>query len=135
MAMLGKPRLFCDCSGDKGRVKQQARPECDINAMVARARNGAMLPMRTGAFYFDCTTVPPDFQAAQDFFVEAQRKFDALPAQVRLRFKNAPQNLVEFVSDPANAVACREMGLLPPLPPTEIKPPEDKPAAPKSGDK
>lgn len=130
MSMYGVKRLFCDCSRDKGRVKQQARPECDINAMVARARNGAMVPMRKGAFYFDCTTVPSSYQEAQEFFLDVDRRFDRLPADVRLKFDNQPSKLVKFVEDASNIEECRKLGLLPPTPPA-IKPPEDKPAAPK----
>ena len=70
----------------------------------------------------------PDFQSAMNAVIGAQRSFDALPANVRKRFANSPQALMEFMSDPENRDEAVRLGLV--NPPSASSSPTPEGAAP-----
>ena len=120
------------------RTKQADEPNCDINRMVARARQGAVVNGRSGTpMYIDMTTMLVDYQDCQNRMLAAQAYFDRLPATVRFRFRNNPGEMLDFLSRPENVQECVKLGLLPEsaipsTPPVEsptegnVAPPPDK---------
>lgn len=50
-------------------------------------------------------------KVAQHILIDAQEKFDALPASIRKRFDNNPLNMVEFCKDPENHEEGVKLGL------------------------
>lgn len=126
--------LEFDPEHDPSYTQQQFAAECDINNIIAQYEVTGMLhhsnphqPLQGDFSEFGPST---DFIAAQNYLVEAQAAFDALPAKVRDRFANDPAKLLDFVNDPSNDYEARKLGLLNPVPET---PPETPPTP--SGDK
>lgn len=87
--------------------------ECDINHIVKKfIKTGQITHLaRRQGFYGDQSQIP-DFQNAMDTVTKAQQAFDALPAHLRKRFANSPQELVEFLKDPKNREEAITLGLL-----------------------
>jgi len=115
MGMLNNRRdHVVDCSNSPSRTKQANRKACDINHIVARARNGGVVSGNAKVpMYIDVTNMPADYFTAVNQIRAAQDMFDRYPAKLRARFGYNPGKLIEFVSDPKNAQECVKLGLLP----------------------
>lgn len=112
-----------ECS-EESMTQQQFKEECDINTIVQRFGLTGELPdgirMPT---YGDFSGVG-DFQTAANLVVAAKEEFMRLPANIRERFYNDPQKLLEFVSDEKNRDEAIRLGIV-------EKPPEvDRGGAP-----
>lgn len=113
-----------DCSVEPSLTKQEFKDDCDINRIVARfiQSGGTVLDSVNNlqAVYGDFSNIP-DFTAMQAFVADAYSAFYQLPAELRYKFKNDPQKLIDFVNDPVNEAKAVELGLLakPEQPPAE----------------
>lgn len=101
----------------QGRTKQSFKDECDINQIMARFLATGVLPdtlnPRTPQ-YIDATGF--DFDVAMNLVAEASSSFALLPAKIREQFDHDPGSFLDFVADPKNGPALREMGLTTQLP-------------------
>lgn len=98
---------------DKSLARQEFRDETDINTIVERfLKTGQMPESPVVPQYGDFTNVY-DFQSAMNAYRKGQESFDALPAKIRARFHNNPQELLEFAADPDNTDEAIKLGLLP----------------------
>lgn len=91
--------------------------ETDINNIVARYEKTGMLPMsnkRGTGIYADVSNLP-DLLGAAILLKESQDIFDQLPSRLREKFKNSPQNMIDFISDPKNQKEALSLGLIVPL--------------------
>lgn len=102
---------------DAGFTQQSFREECDINEIVRRfgligeLPDGISMP-QSGDF-----TGVTDFHTAMEVVVKAQEAFMRLPADVRYRFANDPQRVLEFLADAGNRDEAVKLGIV-------SKPPE-----------
>ena len=105
------------CCEDESKTQQQFADETDINTIVRRFGLTGQLPDNvTMPQYADYEGVF-DFQTAMNTMMEAERSFMQLPADVRARFENSPQKLLEFCENSANIDEARKWGLVPPAEP------------------
>jgi len=113
------------------RTQQHQSDEADINLIVKRFGVTGQLPIRNQLppLTEDFTEVF-DFHSAQQLIREATEAFNALPADVRLRFSNDPGAFVDFSSDPDNLPELRKMGLAAPEIVPEPTPPAPAPTPP-----
>ena len=107
-------RLFMN--DEPSMTIQSAADETDINVMIARYQ-------KTGSFH-GSTNMPtvrpdfgdfvavPDYQNAMNILIQAQDQFAALPAQIRDRFANSPENYLAFLSDSSNKEEAIKLGLV-----------------------
>lgn len=84
-------------------TQQHQKHDADINVIVERFRVTGMAPVRLEKFNLEVFDGVFDYQTAMNTVVEAQREFLNVPAKIRARFENDPQQFAAFVSDPANA--------------------------------
>lgn len=101
------------CEGE-GLTKQSFAEEVDINTIVRRFGLTGELPVNRRMPSFGDFTGVFDYQSAMNAVVAARESFDALPAQVRKRFHDDPQEFVEFCSDKDNLDEARKLGMVPP---------------------
>lgn len=100
--------LSCD---DPSLTVQSDMEDADINVIVRRFGvtgelvGGVRLPS-----YADYDQVF-DFRTAQQALIDARDAFMELPARLRARFDNDPQQFLEFVVDPANVDEAVALGL------------------------
>lgn len=101
-------------------TKQEFKDETDINILMARYEKDGIPPGLTTASpsYIDCTDIP-DLRTALDIFIDAEKAFMSLSAQVRKEFDNDPLKFVDFADNKDNLPKMREWGLAPPEPEPE----------------
>lgn len=111
--------LYCD---DPSLTQQNFAAECDINMIVKRAAAGGELTHvnpRPGQ-YGDFSNIP-DYREAFEVVKRANALFMGMDWQVRERFGNDPQRMVQFLQDPKNRDEAIKLGL--------VKAPEPSPKA------
>lgn len=104
-------RVQRHCPGGS-KVQQQFRDECDINNIVARFNGGQMPTMAaTEPFYGDISNVP-DYQTALNTKIDVEKRFFNLSPELRAKFDNNPQKLLNFISDDKNLAEAIKLGLV-----------------------
>lgn len=101
------------------KTQQQFKDECDINRIVKQFAGNGILPIGNPATPLDPDTFYgiTDFQSAQNAVRRGKEAFAALPSNIRSQFQNDPQLFVDFVLNPDNIEAVRDLGLAPKLEP------------------
>ena len=105
------PGLECGAS----MTFQHFKDECDINTIVSRYPNGVTPydDRKDSGIYGDFSdTELFDFRATQEKIIEAENRFNALPANVRSRFSNNPAQLLDFLNDSSNYDEAVKLGLI-----------------------
>lgn len=102
-------------------VQSQAE-DADINVLMARyGLTGRMPENPKVPMYGDFSEIT-DYRSALAAIERAQAGFQELPANVRARFENNPQLLLEFCSNDGNRAEAEKLGLLKALQPTPVSP-------------
>lgn len=100
-------------TGTETEVVQSAKDDADINVIVRRFRVTGYLPTAAKLPTYGDFTGVSDYRTAMDAVRKAAEGFMELPASIRERFGNDPQQLLEFCSKPANQEELRKLGLAP----------------------
>jgi len=108
---------------DISKTQQQFKDECDINTIVRLFGITGKLPENVHAPTFGDFFEVDDFHSAQNAVRNAAESFMRLPANVRERFGNDPQQLIVFVSDDRNRKEAEALGLVFTPPPSLSHPP------------
>lgn len=122
---------------DKSLAQQQFVEESDINYIAERFKLNGTIPLMPDGFVWGAAMENVfDYQTAMNAVVAGDRAFMQLPAKIRARFQNNPQQLMEFLADKDNELEARKLGLLKPLEPAQTTttggtpiPPKEPPAA------
>lgn len=107
-------------------ARQEFKKDCDINEIIKKyKKTGQITHMASHAGkYLDLTEVG-DYMDSMNKVIQAKSAFDALPSELRNRFKNDPALLLEFVHDAKNYDEAAKLGLVP-----ERQKPVEKPQTP-----
>ena len=100
------------------RTQQQHKDECDVNLIIAKYKKTGLithLNKNPGA-YSDLTEIPSYTEALQTI-ITASDAFNALPSDFRYELHNDPQELINFLKNPANDERAIKLGL-------KVKPPK-----------
>lgn len=83
------------------RTKQEFRDECDINKIMSRYEKTGILNHvnKYQGQYGDFSNVTT-YEDAFDQLQKANEMFMTLPARVREKFQNEPQNFIKYMEDP-----------------------------------
>lgn len=119
----------------KTRVKASFQNESNINTIVKKYNPKLLMQQAIDVSLYNDFSKITDLHSAQNIILEAQQKFNVLPAHIRKAFDNDPQKLVETFQDPKGTEKLIELGLIPrtttdedtkPTPKEEPNPPEAK---------
>lgn len=107
---------------------QSQKKDCDINVILDRYKETGYLvdPLHQGTrkpVFGDFTEVP-DYQGCLDLIREADARFMELPAAVRDRFGNNPQEIFDFIANENNREEAIKLGLI--SPPTTVPKKEEE---------
>ena len=100
-----------DCQ-DPSLAQQQSKDDVDINVLLERFKITGVMPQSVVLPSYGDFTGVADYRSAQDAVLRAKNAFMDLPAQLRSRFDNDPQKLLEFVSDEKNRAEAVRLGLV-----------------------
>lgn len=100
------------------KVQQHHKDAADVSLIVSRhlkqpisQRSAGIAPHGNRQPIFgDFSNI--DYHGMMNQVVQIDQTFMRLPSRVRNRFKNRPEMLIQFVSDPANAAEALKMGLI-----------------------
>lgn len=102
--------LVCDPKDDY--AQQQFKDECDINEIVRRFGLTGQMPEDVRVPVSGDFTDVMDYESAMLAVRKADEAFMELPAEVRARFHNDPQELMVFVEDGRNLPEAEKLGLI-----------------------
>lgn len=114
MSMYGQKITELDCLAfGPSMTKQSFRKECDIDSIVAKAKNEGFIPVMNGGepFYGDVSNVV-GYKEALDTVRDAEGLFGQFDASIRERFKNDPGELISFLEDQNNKEEAIKLGLI-----------------------
>lgn len=136
---IASERHGLDCP-EKTLTQQQFAEEVNINTIVERFGVTGELPENIRVPQEGDFEGVTDYQTAMNIVRAAQEAFMEMPAGVRARFHNNPQEFLEFTNDPANRDEAARLGILaPPKVPDEPMKvrvvPDPAAVAPGNGDK
>lgn len=95
-------------------AQQHYRDECDINNILRQFNITGMLPESALSPKYGDFTGISDYKTALDRVIAADEEFMSLPAQLRARFNNDANELIEFLENEENRVEAENLGLLEP---------------------
>ncbi|WNK15009.1 MAG: internal scaffolding protein [Microvirus sp.] len=96
---------------DPSLTQQQFLHETDINTIVNIFMKTGHLPDQTSMpQYLDYEGIF-DFQSAMNVVRQADENFMTMPASIRARFHNSPQEFLEFFANPDNVQEAIRLGL------------------------
>lgn len=93
-------------------TKQEFTQEVNINNIVAKYVQTGELPFSSREPVYADVTKLPDYHEARNIVAKAEQTFEAFPAQVREKFKNDPQEMFKWASDPNNLKEAINAGLI-----------------------
>jgi len=104
--------LSCE---DESLALQSAEEESNINTIVRRFGLTGQLPGQVAMPRYGDFTNIPDFHTAMNLIRHTQDEFMRIPAEIRARFANDPQRLMEFLEDEGNRDEAVKLGLVNPV--------------------
>lgn len=97
---------------DESLTEQEHLEETDINYIAERFMKTGMMPhVLKMPTYGDFSGIF-DFQSAMNIIQEAKQEFMSLPAKIRARFNNDPNELIKFIEDPDNKDEAIRLGFI-----------------------
>jgi phage internal scaffolding protein len=116
-------------TGGPVKTEQHHQDAVNVNTIMRKAFQTGMLPQKSNAFYGDFSNVV-DFQTAQNAIKAAEQAFYTVPAEIRKRFENSPQKLLEFLEDADNREEAMDLGLIERPPVEDVEEPSGVPSEP-----
>jgi phage internal scaffolding protein len=101
--------LHCE---DASLAQQHFKEECDINTILQKFNITGLLPEQTLSPRYGDFTGIGDYHTAMNRVIAVQEEFEALPAQIRARFENDQQQLIEFLDNSENRPEAEKLGLV-----------------------
>lgn len=116
---IGRPieeRPFALHFKDESLTQQHAKDSCDINKIMERyLRKGVIDHVnRRQPEYGE--VIAGDYRVWMDKLNAVQEMFMELPAEIRKRFENKPEEFLAYVQDPSNAGELEKLGMATPRP-------------------
>lgn len=98
---------------DLSLTQQNQKEEADINTIIRRFGLTGHLPENPRMPSYGDYTGIGTYQEALNAVKQADAAFMALPAEMRYRFENNPENLLQFIADDNNREEAERLGLVP----------------------
>ena len=98
---------------EETRTQQHFKEQCDINRIVKTYAKTGLVPGNVRAPMAEDFYGIVDFHTAMNAVRRGEEAFMELPAELRSRFHNDPQEYVEFCLDKENLDELVQMGLAP----------------------
>ena len=100
-------------------ARQEFADECDINNLMKKYTYN-QIPDIPGTVSEFSQVI--DFQEMMQATIHVRTQFDSLPPNIRQRFQNDPQDLINFLGDSKNREEAIKLGLVDPKPEPTIDP-------------
>lgn len=112
-------------NNEPSMAQEHFKDEVDINNIMKKYQKVGIsynhLPQSSKGLYGDFTAVKT-FEQAHQAILDTEKNFSTLPSQIRKRFDNNPQQLINFLNDKQNRDEAIQLGLIPKPPTPEPTP-------------
>jgi len=109
LAASNESGLRCE---DATRTQQHFKDETDINNILRQFNVTGVLPQKALTPRYGDFTGIGDYHTALNRVIAAEGEFMTLPAALRARFDNDPQELINFLDNPENLNEAIKLGLV-----------------------
>lgn len=117
--------LHCE---DATLTQQHFKDETDINNILRQFNITGLLPQSPLSPRYGDFTGISDYHSALNAVMAAESEFDGLPAQIRARFNNNPEELIEFLANNENLDEAISLGLVDKKPEASVQPIVESPS-------
>jgi len=93
-------------------AQQHFKDECDINNILRQFNITGLLPEAPLSPRYGDFSGITDYHSALNAVIAAEDGFMELPADLRARFLNDPENLINFLNDESNKDEAIKLGLV-----------------------
>lgn len=107
-------RRVSTINNEPTRTQRQYKDQVNVNNIIKKfKKTGSITHLRNAqqGIYADLTLIP-DYAEALMQVKHAQEAFEAIPADIRLKFNNDPNLLIDYLKDPKNKEEAIKHGLL-----------------------
>lgn len=104
--------MFDQGERSRSRTQQHYREIVNVNTIMKKAQKSGVLPVVNQESYYAEIPTSYDYKKMLDRIISIDQKFNALPADVRSKFGNDPDQILKYLKDPKNEKEARELGLL-----------------------
>ena len=112
---------------DASLTQQHQKDQADINYIIDQFNVTGVLPVSPLTPQYGDFTGVKDYQSALNAVMAMEDEFLSLPANLRARFENDPEQLMNFLANNENRQEAIELGLIEPIQQAEVAAPnEDK---------
>jgi len=109
IAASNESGLACE---EPSLAQQQFKDETDINNILRQFNITGILPESPLSPRYGDFTGIVDYHSALNAVIAAEDGFMTLPADIRARFENDPENLINFLNDDKNKDEAIKLGLI-----------------------
>ena len=106
------------------RTQQHLKDTTDINKIIARyKKTGEITHLNSNTGVYRDMHQIPDYETAMNTIIDANQKFEELPAKIREKFQFNPGNLISYLQNEKNREEAIELGLVKkpvPVPKNEV---------------
>lgn len=117
-----RSKTFSTANTEESMTQKGDAAEADINVIMKRYQPGAPLPQVTQQPIYGDFTEIGDYRSMVEKINAANEAFNQVPAHIRRRFGNDPQEFMNFVHNKDNLDELRKLGLANPEPTPPPKP-------------
>lgn len=104
-------RSSIDFTNETMMTQQSQKEESDIhNILKKHAATGLLSHVNKYKGEYADMSSAPEFQEAQNIIAEAKSVFETVPAKLRAKFHNNPDEFLDFMQNPANRDKIEDMG-------------------------
>lgn len=105
---------------DASLTQQHQKDQADINYIIEQFNVTGIIPTSPISPQYGDFSGVGDYQSALNAVIAMEDEFMALPANVRARFENDPEQLLDFMSNENNREEAIKLGLIEPIQQAEI---------------
>jgi phage internal scaffolding protein len=110
---------------DASLTQQHQADQADINYIINQFNVTGVLPVSPVSPQYGDFTGVGDYQSALNAVMAMEDEFLALPANIRARFENDPEQLLDFMSNDKNRDEAIKLGLIEPIKQAEVAAPNE----------
>jgi len=107
---------------EPSRTQQQFKDQTNVNNIMKKyLKTGTITHLNTSSGQYGDFSTLTDYQKSLQTVIDANNSFNQLSSEIRKKFGNNPQLLINFLADPKNREEAIDLGLItkPPQPDTQ----------------
>jgi len=98
-------------NNEPSMTQQQFKDDCDVNLILKKIMKGENVQFNQRKGTYGDFSASPSYEQAMQTVIDANDTFMSLPSNIRTKFQNNPQNLLDYLNDKENLEDSYKLGL------------------------